>query len=209
MEAIYRVSGQHVETSASAAGPWRAEMQHGAAPAALVAWAADGCTDASGAALARSVPSSADWTAINPLRDRAHGPKDPARDRRSAVERRSRQGRRPSRAIIRCTHLKRHWPAAPRSATAPGELRHPTRAPRALSISRRRFGEACFRPRTRSRSRCDVVSRQSTRRRWRAGQRRHARGHRRTSATASPRRSICGNGRLSMATPRCTSLANR
>ena len=41
MEAIYRVSGQQVETNASAAGPWHPEMQHGAAPAALVAWAAE------------------------------------------------------------------------------------------------------------------------------------------------------------------------
>src|SRR5260370_20645433 len=41
MEAIYRVSGQRVETSGSAAGPWHREMQHGAAPAALVAWAAE------------------------------------------------------------------------------------------------------------------------------------------------------------------------
>jgi hypothetical protein len=41
MEAIYRVLGQQVETRASATGPWHAEMQHGAAPAALVAWAAE------------------------------------------------------------------------------------------------------------------------------------------------------------------------
>jgi hypothetical protein len=41
MEAIYQVSGHRVETSGSAAGPWHDEMQHGAAPAALVAWAAE------------------------------------------------------------------------------------------------------------------------------------------------------------------------
>jgi Acyl-CoA thioesterase C-terminal domain/Acyl-CoA thioesterase N-terminal domain len=41
MQAIYRVSGQQVHTSGSAAGPWHPNMQHGAAPAALVAWAAE------------------------------------------------------------------------------------------------------------------------------------------------------------------------
>src|SRR5262245_925006 len=41
MEGIYRVSGQRVETSGSAAGPWHPNTQHGAAPAALVAWAAE------------------------------------------------------------------------------------------------------------------------------------------------------------------------
>jgi hypothetical protein len=41
MDAIYRVSGQRVETSESATGPWHPGMQHGAAPAALVAWAAE------------------------------------------------------------------------------------------------------------------------------------------------------------------------
>jgi hypothetical protein len=41
MQAIYRVLGQLVETSASAAGHWHPEVQHGAAPAALIAWAAE------------------------------------------------------------------------------------------------------------------------------------------------------------------------
>jgi hypothetical protein len=41
MEAVYRVNGRRVETSPRAAGPWDPTMQHGAAPAALVAWAAD------------------------------------------------------------------------------------------------------------------------------------------------------------------------
>jgi hypothetical protein len=41
MQAIYRVSSQQVETSESAAGPWHPKMQHGAAPAALIAWAAE------------------------------------------------------------------------------------------------------------------------------------------------------------------------
>jgi hypothetical protein len=41
MEAIYRVSGQRAETSESAGRPWDHTFQHGAAPAALVAWAAE------------------------------------------------------------------------------------------------------------------------------------------------------------------------
>jgi hypothetical protein len=41
MQAVYEVSGPRVETSASAGGPWDPNMQHGAAPAALVAWAAE------------------------------------------------------------------------------------------------------------------------------------------------------------------------
>jgi hypothetical protein len=41
MEAIYRIDGHRVDTSASAAGPWDATMQHGSAPAALVIWAAE------------------------------------------------------------------------------------------------------------------------------------------------------------------------
>ena len=41
MEAVYKVSGEHVETRPSAAGPWDATLQHGAAPAALIAWAAE------------------------------------------------------------------------------------------------------------------------------------------------------------------------
>ena len=41
MNAIYRVDGNRVETSANAAGPWDPGMQHGSAPAALVTWAAE------------------------------------------------------------------------------------------------------------------------------------------------------------------------
>ena len=41
MEAIYRVDGNRVVTSPSAAGPWDGSMQHGSAPAALVTWAAE------------------------------------------------------------------------------------------------------------------------------------------------------------------------
>jgi hypothetical protein len=41
MDAIYRVDGNRVVTSANAAGPWDAGMQHGSAPAALVIWAAE------------------------------------------------------------------------------------------------------------------------------------------------------------------------
>src|ERR1700759_1463944 len=41
MDAIYRIDGNHVETSGNAAGPWDASMQHGSAPAALVTWAAE------------------------------------------------------------------------------------------------------------------------------------------------------------------------
>ena len=41
MRAVYEVFGDRVETSASAGGPWDASLQHGAAPAALVAWVAE------------------------------------------------------------------------------------------------------------------------------------------------------------------------
>jgi hypothetical protein len=41
MQAIYRVDGHRVVTSPDAAGPWDPRMQHGAAPAALVVWAAE------------------------------------------------------------------------------------------------------------------------------------------------------------------------
>jgi hypothetical protein len=41
MHAIYRVDGKRAETSPNAAGPWDSSMQHGAAPAALVTWAAE------------------------------------------------------------------------------------------------------------------------------------------------------------------------
>ena len=36
MEAIYRIEGAHVETSALAGGPWDAKLQHGAAPSSLI-----------------------------------------------------------------------------------------------------------------------------------------------------------------------------
>src|SRR5260370_36154048 len=41
MHAVYRVEGQRVDTGPDAAGPWHPAMQHGAAPAALLAWLAD------------------------------------------------------------------------------------------------------------------------------------------------------------------------
>lgn len=41
MDAIYRVDGDDVVTSPDAAGPWDPRMQHGSAPASLVAWAAE------------------------------------------------------------------------------------------------------------------------------------------------------------------------
>jgi hypothetical protein len=41
MESIYRVDGGRVETGPDAAGPWDPTTQHGAAPAALVTWAAE------------------------------------------------------------------------------------------------------------------------------------------------------------------------
>lgn len=41
MDAIFRVDGDRVTTSANAAGPWDPNMQHGSPPAALVAWAAE------------------------------------------------------------------------------------------------------------------------------------------------------------------------
>lgn len=41
MEAIYRVSFPHVETRPAAGGPWDKALQHGAGPAALIAWAAE------------------------------------------------------------------------------------------------------------------------------------------------------------------------
>src|SRR5258708_16824648 len=39
MEAIYRVDGADVETSAAAGGPWDPRLQHGAAPSSLICWA--------------------------------------------------------------------------------------------------------------------------------------------------------------------------
>lgn len=41
LEAIYRLEGERVITRPHAAGPWGLSMQHGSAPAALVAWAAE------------------------------------------------------------------------------------------------------------------------------------------------------------------------
>lgn len=41
MEAIYRVDGSTVETSAFAGGPWDPKLQHGAAPSALICWAVE------------------------------------------------------------------------------------------------------------------------------------------------------------------------
>src|SRR5260370_40914741 len=43
MQAVYRVEGQRVDTGPDAAGPWNPAMQHGAAPAALLAWLAERC----------------------------------------------------------------------------------------------------------------------------------------------------------------------
>ena len=41
MEAIYRVDGVTVETSAHAGGPWDPGLQHGAAPSSLICWAVE------------------------------------------------------------------------------------------------------------------------------------------------------------------------
>ena len=41
MEAIYRVEGATIETSAFAGGPWDPKLQHGAAPASLICWAVE------------------------------------------------------------------------------------------------------------------------------------------------------------------------
>jgi hypothetical protein len=41
MEAIYRVEGANIETSAFAAGPWDPGLQHGAAPSSLICWAVE------------------------------------------------------------------------------------------------------------------------------------------------------------------------
>lgn len=41
MQAVYQISEQYALPSGSAAGPWDPGMQHGAAPAALVAWATE------------------------------------------------------------------------------------------------------------------------------------------------------------------------
>src|SRR6201990_273126 len=39
MEAIYKVEGANILTSAFAGGPWDARLQHGAAPSSLICWA--------------------------------------------------------------------------------------------------------------------------------------------------------------------------
>ncbi len=41
MDAVYRIEGSTARTSHLAAGPWDRTMQHGAAPASLIAWAAE------------------------------------------------------------------------------------------------------------------------------------------------------------------------
>src|ERR1700754_3761107 len=41
MEAIYRVEGATIETSAFAGGPWDPKLQHGAAPSSLICWAVE------------------------------------------------------------------------------------------------------------------------------------------------------------------------
>jgi hypothetical protein len=41
VDAVFRIDGDRVLTSPLAAGPWDPSLQHGSAPAALVAWAAD------------------------------------------------------------------------------------------------------------------------------------------------------------------------
>jgi acyl-Coa thioesterase superfamily protein/acyl-CoA thioesterase superfamily protein len=41
MEAIYRVDGAKILTSAFAGGPWDPKLQHGAAPASLIGWAVE------------------------------------------------------------------------------------------------------------------------------------------------------------------------
>ena len=41
MPAVYQVEGRYVRSGAGAAGPWDPKMQHGAGPAALVAWVAE------------------------------------------------------------------------------------------------------------------------------------------------------------------------
>lgn len=41
MEAIYKVEGATIETSAFAGGPWDPRLQHGAAPSSLICWAVE------------------------------------------------------------------------------------------------------------------------------------------------------------------------
>ena len=42
MESVFRVDGERIIASPAAGGPWDPRMQHGAAPSALVMWAAEG-----------------------------------------------------------------------------------------------------------------------------------------------------------------------
>src|SRR5471032_3705290 len=41
MEAIYKVEGATIRTSAFAGGPWDPKLQHGAAPSSLICWAVE------------------------------------------------------------------------------------------------------------------------------------------------------------------------
>ena len=41
VDAVYQIAGDRVLTGPMAAGPWDTSLQHGAAPAALIAWAAE------------------------------------------------------------------------------------------------------------------------------------------------------------------------
>ena len=41
MEAIYKVEGATIQTSAFAGGPWDPKLQHGAAPSSLICWAVE------------------------------------------------------------------------------------------------------------------------------------------------------------------------
>src|ERR1700755_468895 len=41
MEAIYKVDGATILTSAFAGGPWDPKLQHGAAPSSLICWAVE------------------------------------------------------------------------------------------------------------------------------------------------------------------------
>jgi hypothetical protein len=53
LEAVYRLEDERVITRTHAAGPWDVTMQHGSAPAALVAWAAESLPTAAPMQIAR------------------------------------------------------------------------------------------------------------------------------------------------------------
>ncbi len=53
MDAVFRVDGKQVHVSGHAAGPWDPGMQHGGAPSALVAWAAEAIPTAQPMQIAR------------------------------------------------------------------------------------------------------------------------------------------------------------